>query len=139
MILRSPVISDYTFVYECYQDWPLDSKGPVTMDRAIGFTRRWMYRTDETCLIGVDDVPVGLVTYRRGMFTAFIDNLIVHPSKRQLGYSTDMLRALKDELVADGVVVAEFKTLPGIIREQIGARYIDAGDGMGRITWDMEL
>ena len=98
-----------------------------------------MFRTDEECRVLDDAEPLGLITFRRQFLTCFVDNIVVRPQYRGHGVSTKMIRLLRDELVREGIMVAEFETLPGIIREQLGKRYQDLGNGRGRLTWEMSI
>ena len=139
MILRDPEYADYKWITECYEDWPMGNEGPVTDQKAVDWLRRWLVRGDIKCRVLQDAEPLGLITYTRDLFTCVVKNIVVRPKYRGHGASTKMIRFLRDELVADGVVVAEFDTLPGIIRNQLGTRYQDLGGGRGRLVWDMEL
>jgi len=156
VILRPPVISDYQFIFELYQDWPITDRGPVTIDRAIAFTRRWIARDDEVCQIAEEGEPVGLISYRKGgdfgvvdlTGMVVVDNIIVHPSHRGLGHSTAIARELREKLVSEGITLAEFDALEGPISAQIErGRYELLGEVQGqtgvlvrgRLTVDMEI
>ncbi len=152
MRLRKPRIEDYTFVYECYQDWPLTEKGPVTLQKAIDWTRRWIHRTDEICLVAELGGPVGLIMYQRGSFpldeACVIHNIVVHPKHRRKGYANRIEKVLKERLVSEGVKCAWFNALPGpIARQTEKGKFRKVGEIMGEtgrlvvgeVTPDMEL
>lgn len=131
MILRKPDMRDVSFIWECYQDWPVTATNPpISVDRVISWVERWMNRDDEVCLIGDTDVPVGLIMYIPFWFGAEIRNLVVHPNHRNQGHSKTIRQLLKDKLISEGIVVAKFKTLPGPIQ----GKYPD-----DQFTWDMEV
>ena len=145
--MRAPVMSDWRFVFECYQDWPLSSKGPVTEQRAVDMTRRWMFRDDEVCRV---EPGVGIITYRQSFFVAKVDELVVHPDHRGKGHARAIWRALRDELVSGGVVVAEFDAIPGPVALKVmDGTFEKVSEGIGertglpiitgRVTADMEI
>lgn len=128
--MRPPVISDYRFVYECFQDWPLGNKGPITEQKAVDFVRRWMFRDDEQCRIFVEGEPVGLMSYRPGV----VDNIVVHPDHRGKGYSSKMMALLQTELVARGVTEMTFDAIPGVISDKIERTFEKVSEGVGEHT-----
>lgn len=156
MILRPPTFLDHQFLCECYSDWPVTEKNPpITPYDLKLWIRRWMNRSDEIALIGVEGAPVGFIKYRRGQefpidmrHAVFVDNLIVHPMARQQGYANEIVRALRDLLVTDGVTVAQFNALAGPVAEQVErGKYEKLGEVagntgtlvQGRLTVDMPL
>lgn len=139
MRLRLIEWGDDQWIPEAYQDWPIGRKGPCTPETAKNWIRRWMYRGDEECRVLQDAEPLGLITFRRNLMVCFVDNIVLRPQYRGHGASTKMIRLLRAELIREGIMVAEFETLPGVIRNQLGNRYQDLGNGRGRLTWDMEI
>lgn len=149
MMLRPVSMSDHRFIFECNKDWPVTDRGPVTEDAVIRWIRRWMYRDGEVCLVATEDsIPVGYICYRLGFCCCKVDYLIVHPHHRGNGRSSEIVRMLRDKLVGEGVVVAEFDALPGVISQQIeGGKFIHAGTKkgfngplvVGRLTQDMKI
>lgn len=137
MTLREPVIADWRFVFECYEDWPLTEKGPVTVDVAVAWLRRWIARSDEIAMIGVEtialqDTAVSVITYRRDGDEIVIDNIVVHPNYRGLGYATETMRALQSEVVTDGVTRGYFECLPGPIADMVTrGRFANLGEKIG--------
>ncbi len=119
MILRPPTMADHRFILETFKACVVSDRGPATEDSVIRNIRRWLHRTDEECLIGVDNVPVGLVLFRRNMFVAQLDYVVTHPLHQQKGHANKMLQHLKDTLISQGVVVAEFDALPGPMAEKV--------------------
>lgn len=139
MRLRPPEMADRHWIKEAYEDWPESRRGPVTEQKAVDWIRRWTYRTDEECRVLEDIEPLGLITFRRKFLVCYVDNIVVRPKWRGHGVSTKLIRLLRHELVREGIMVAEFETLPGVIRDQLGKRYQDLGNGRGRLTWDMPI
>ena len=140
MKLRDPEYTDYKWMAEAYADWPAhESHGIITEQKVMDFLRRWKVRGDIKCRVMQDIEPLGFITYRQKFVVCTVENLVVRPKYRGHGVSKKIILALRDELMKQGVVAAEFKTLPGIIRNQLGKRYQDLGDGRGRLTWDMEI
>ena len=147
--MRSVKISDYQFIYECYQDWPPGNLGPVTLDIAILWTRRWMNRDDEKVLVLDIDGPVGFIKWRQKWLIAKVDNIVVHPSHRGKGYATRMMKELHSKLAGEGVIVAEFDAIPGPIADMVlrgRFKKMDEKIGetglpvvVGAVTWDMEI
>jgi len=133
-MFRPPTMLDFQFIFECYEDWPVtEALGPVLESDVKDWIRFWMNRDAETCLVWEDVVPIGLLTYRKNMFVAVVDNIVVLPSERGIGHSTRMMSALKDKLVAEGVVVAEFEAIPGRIADKtIRGDFQRIGEGIGR-------
>lgn len=125
-------------------DWILDGcRGlpgrPVTKERVFDWIERWTHRTDEVCLVAELGRPVGLITYRANLLVAKVDMLLVERELRGRGFGRRIWNALKDKLVAEGIMVAEFKTIPGAIRDQLGKRFLTDDGIHGRVTWDMEV
>lgn len=157
MILRAPRIEDYRFIYECYQDWPLTDDGPVTEEKAVSWLRRWIHRSGYCCRIAQEgDDNIGLVVYQRGnnkvidmRHTVYVSNLVVHPSYRRRGFSTEIIRTLRDQLVSEGVTIGHFETFPDSpLAEHIRrGRYRGKGQKQGKtgqllvgeITADMDV
>ena len=148
IVLREPSHADNAFICECFADWIAPDR--YRRERGVEWRASpakvevWINRwqrpaTGEECFIVETEQPVGLVSFRKHIFTAMVDNLAIHPQFRGLGYSTELLRMLKAIWVKDGIVAAEFETTPGIIRDQLGTRYEDLGNGRGRMTWDREI
>ena len=147
--MRPVRISDYQFIYECYQDWPLGPLGPVTLDTAVRWARRWSNRDDEKVLVLDVDGPVGLIKWRQNWILAKVDNIIVHPNHRGKGHSKTMIQELHSKLTKEGVMVAEFDALPGPISDMtLKGRFkkTDEKTGetglplvVGTMTWDMSL
>lgn len=150
MNLRQPHYLDLQFFKECYADWPVSEVNPPILDEDIKrWITRWMHRSDEVCLIGGADVPVGFIVYRRERPQEVqVVNLVVHPTHRGEGHSNAIVRALRDRLVADGVKMAQFDALQGPIADQIErGKYVKVGTVQGktgplvrgRLTVDMEI
>ena len=114
--MRDVAIEDYQFVAECYADWPIDNRGPFTLQRAIDSCRRWVARDDEFCLILEGPDPVGLITYR--IYPPTIDNIVTHPDVRGVGHATRMMRELQAFLGPLGLDW-EFDALPGPIADKV--------------------
>lgn len=133
-MLRPPVMADYGFIHECYQDWPLSNKGPITVEVVAGWIRRWMARDDEICRVyesGGD--LIGVITYR--LDPPVIENIVVHPSARGMGNAKRIMRKLQAELVADGYTEFEFEALPGPIADMtVRGRFRRVRDSMGKQT-----
>lgn len=123
MILRKPVIEDTQFVFECYGDWPLTTKvGTITIDKVTLWIRRWISRSDETCLIGEENgKPVGLILYRisEDGEEGIVDNIVVHPDERQKGYHDLIAQLAWEKESANGVKVARFNAVQGPITDKI--------------------
>ena len=139
---------DHAFILECYADWPITSvQGPITADDVKRFIVRWMnHRGGERCLIDEH----GLITWRQNLFVAVVDNIVVHPESRGAGKARRMWQLLQETLVNDGVVVAEFKAIPGPIADKVmrgDFEKVSEGIGeksglpiiTGRVTADMEI
>ena len=145
MILRQPLMTDYQFVYECYQDWPITVKsGIITIDKVSAWLQRWITRVDEIVRIGEESgIPVGLIHYSRGAngqpeTVADVWNIIVHPNHRGLGYSTEIARLAWEAERMNGLELAKFEALPGAIAENIklgktvgSGRYHETGVSLG--------
>ena len=121
MNLRDVEVTDWHFVYECYADWPVESRlGPMTEDRAARNTRRWVFRDDEICKImekgdEIPEEPVALITYRHEGDHVILDNVVVHPAWRGRRYGLLICKLLAEELHAQGVQYADFEALPGTV------------------------
>lgn len=134
MILREPKFSDCEFVAECYQDWPESERGRVFPVDVRDWIKRFRKTsTIEQGLIGeVDGEPVGFVMFGQKFFGAKIYEIVVHPEHRGKKYASAMWRALKDKLVSEGVVVAEFDALPGLMSDlTLNGRFEKIGEGVG--------
>lgn len=130
--MRPPVMSDYQFIVECFADWPLSDKGPVTIDVAVGWLRRWMFRDDETCLIWDG---VGLMTYRASpLGVVFVDNIVVHPMERGKGHSKRMMREIQESLRTKGFLGGEFDAIPGPVADKVGPVFERVSEGVGPRT-----
>ncbi len=149
MTLRKPQISDYQFIYETLLDWPLTDRGPTTLDSAIKWTRRWVHRNDEVCLIAEESEPVGLIAYRRSGDEVEIDYLAVHPDHRGQGHANAIQTELHQMLVADGVTVGRFLAIDGPIADQVTrGKFANRGRDRGKqglsvvrgeVTADMDV
>ena len=149
MNFRLVEMKDYPFLVECYADWPLTNLGPITVDKVAGWIRYWLARDGEDCVIGeVDGAPVGLMIYRRNWFVLYLKNIVVHPVHRKQGHANAMVRALRDKMLADGVVVAEFDAMAGPIAEQVEkGKFNKVGESQGetgklirgQLTQDMDV
>lgn len=135
--VRDPEYTDLKWMYEAYQDWPAhDDHGAITEQLVNNWLRRWKIRGDIKCRV-MDEK--GFITYRLGFGCCEVRNIVVHPKYRGQGVGLSIIRALREELMKQGVMVAEFDTLPGVIRNQLGNAYQDLGNGRGRLVWDMAI
>jgi hypothetical protein len=131
VILRPAEYSDRQWITAAYADWP-NPKDFISEERVHRLLRRWIERGDVVCRVAmVDDVPVGLITYRCEFFGAWIYNVLIVPGERQRGYFKEMARLVRDDLVSNGVMIAGFKPLPGTV---IDRRYPD-----DQFRWDMDV
>jgi len=134
--MREPTIQDCYFVEQCYEDWPMDNKGPFTLQRAIDSCLRWVARDDEHCLIHEEPKgPVGLISWRVNWPVAFIDNIAVLPLQRRKGHALHMMKELQKILSSQGIVMAEFDALPGVMSNMIfRGRFEQVSTGIGPRT-----
>jgi len=92
----------------------------MTLDRCVSSIRHWVNRDDEKCLVFDVDGPKGFITYRLGAYAVcVVDNICVHPDHRRMGYGRRMMLELRELLVAQGVVVAEFDSFPSPIADKV--------------------
>lgn len=135
MIFRKPRIEDYRFIYECYQDWPLGEDGPITLERAIGWTRRWIHRTDQECRIAEEGERIGILVWREHDDSIQVENIVIHPDHRGKGFARAMWQKLFDEMTAKGVIEATFDAIPGAIAAKIEqGTFEKVSEGIGRST-----
>jgi len=149
VILRPVSMHDHRFILECNEDWPVTDRGPATSDSVTRWIRRWMYRDGETCLVATENATqVGYICYRQNLVCCKVDYLLVHPFHRGKGKSSEIVRLLRDKLIKEGVVVAEFDALPGVISSQIkNGKYLHVGEKkgfngplvVGQLTQDMKV
>ena len=147
MNLRPVEMRDHEHVKDCYKLWPLTDRGPVTDDMVTRWIRRWMYRDDEECRIAEESSnKVGLITYRLGICCCVVDSLIVHKFHQGQGHSRNIVRQLAEDLMSEGVVVAEFDAMPGAVWRDIDRgkyQYVSESLGQtgplmrGRLTMEM--
>jgi GNAT superfamily N-acetyltransferase len=91
-----------------------------------------MLRSDEECRIAETDVPVGLVNFRRKFAVAKIDAIVIHPFHQGQGLGSELMRELHKLLTSEGVVVAEFDALPGVIADMtLRGRFEAVGEALG--------
>ena len=152
MILREPRLTreDCRFIAECYVDWP-ESKGPVYEQEVKLWIKRYRTRDGEKGLVGeVGGLPVGFLLYASSFYVAVIYELVVHPDLRSMGHGRSMWRELKDKLTSEGVVVAEFEAIPGIVADKTtNGPFLKVSEGVGehtglptvkgRVTADMKV
>lgn len=132
MNLRKVEMADHSFVLECYADWPLTSRGPATPDAVTRWIRKWMFRSEETAYIAEDGRRIGVITFRRKGNRVKVMNLVVHPLERGKGYSNQIVKSLRDELVEDGVVEAVFDAMEGPIARHVrDGKYLYLGQKQG--------
>jgi hypothetical protein len=115
LTLRAATYDDRTWMYEAYKTWP-NPKDFISEETVYRFLRRWIERGQPTCKVAeADGIPVGLITYQTNLFVCWVYNVLVVPEHRGKGYFKQMAMSVRDDLVAQGVVVAKFQTLPGPI------------------------
>lgn len=133
--MRPPEKKDLLWITEAYADWH-EVHGdhfPITVEDVKRFITKWLKNKHEKCLV---EPGIGLVTYRVGPyeshmesktghlkltpFSAIVDNLVIHPNHRNLGWSKKIRQELKQHLFEQGVMAAVFHTLPGPMRDEYG-------------------
>jgi len=152
VILRKPELTkaDCEFIAWCYEVWPDSRKGPVFPSDVRNWIKgydRWL----EQGLIAVSDgIPVGFILYAQNFFVAAVYEIVVAAEHQGKGYASQMWRALQDQLASEGVVVAEFEALPGVVSDLVSTgRFQKIGEGEGthtglptikaRVTADMNV
>jgi len=150
MILRTPNYNDCEFISECYENWVETDKGRVFPVDVRNWIKHWRKTSNiEQGLIGeLDGSPVGVVIFSKAESTSTIYEIVV--KRLGVGHGKGMWLALRDRLVSEGVVVADFEALPGVIAdktlrgdfEKIGES-IGSKTGLplvkGRVTADMRI
>jgi len=151
VILREPEYDDCELIASWYEQWPESRKGRIFPSDVRNWIVRFRYRADEKGLVGeVDGVPVGFIFYEPNLFVAKIYEIVIQKDLQGKGYGKAVWRALKDKLVKEGVVVAEFDALPGhIMNKTTRGDFIKVSEGTGpktglpivtgRVTADMEV
>lgn len=136
MILREPEYEDCEFIASCYEDWPRSRKGRVFPVDVRNWINRFRFRADEKGLVGeVDGAPVGFVLFEQNLFVAKIYEIAVPIALRGMGHGKTMWRLLYDKMASEGVVVAEFEAIPGIIADMtLNGRFTLMGEGIGPKT-----
>lgn len=152
MILREPTYKDCEFIADCYYDWPDSQRGRVFPVDVRDWIKSYRKTSNhEFGLIGeTGGYPVGFVLYGQNFFAAKVYEIVVHQSYRGLGHGSAMWRALKEKMVSEGVVVASFEAIPGVVADlTVKGKFQKTGEGVGehtglplvkgQVTWDMDI
>ena len=118
MILREPTYDDCEFIAECYRDWPLSKRGRIFPVDVRNWIKNYP-RYREQGLVGEEDGAKGFLVFEKSFFVAKVHEIVVTPAERGQGYGSKMWHALYDLLSAEGVVVAEFDALPGVVTAKV--------------------
>lgn len=137
---------DISLLMSVYDEWPVtEDNPPVYAPDVRDWITRWKERDDESCYVMEG---IGFIVYRREGDLVKDVNIGVTPAERGKGYANQMVKELRDMLVADGVKIAEFEAIPGPIANQIErGKFVNLGEAegktgklvRGRLTADMDV